>query len=302
MLRLVACVLALSACDAVYGLANQDVEAQPCGPYGPATPVQFAAGLSSPHDFSLGSDLSHGSVVQSIGASTIVTAVALGSGGVWDVDGDRDMNIPGGPNSGRIVGDGDLYSTETGDATRLDQRTFEGSSSQWASDGVVLVDARFDLDIGNVVTPLGSDGTPQEHVGVVLERTKDLSQAVSTLVAIRRAQPFSSNNWKLDADLIAPLTNDGNLAAVGQGVLTLDRQALIYAASYTPGGDLDLFISARDSVSGEFPTGTRLDSVSVDGVDDSAPSIDAACTTIVFERGDQTLMATSTSRGSGSSE
>lgn len=289
MVRLLACALALTACDAIYGLDTVDIPNAPCGPYGAGTPLTFDPSLQSPHDFSIGSDAFHGSVVvTSSGPST--QPVVLGSDNTWRADATLSGALPPSPSEGRIVGDGELYETDADMADTLQEFTL-GSNLQWKEfQSPVLTLPGFDLEVGNAITQV-SQGVPQNHIAVVLERPKSVSDKPALVIA-QIGQPFNDNTWQVNLQATTELLHDGNLLDIGQGVVTLDRSGLVYAAKYSDDTSFRLYVATLDRSNGTYSTGTQLIGLTNNGSDELAPSIDATCHTIYYQSGSQTMMAT----------
>ena len=288
MIRYAALVVALTACDAVFGLEHVDTPPAACGPYAEPQPQVFDPALAGVTDFSFGADTTHGSVEATVAGTT---RVALANG-TWSLDvADAELaTLQTTRSTGRVVHDTDIYAT-TDDAMQLSQYILSPATHTYgAQTPFVDFDPGFNLEIGNEVTTIDPVNGPVFRRAVIVKKpTMDGQKPLLTL--FQRQAPFNANtSWIEDRERTAEILGDADLVDLGKAVLTADSQALVYAAKYAGDDTFDLYVSAFDKDLGVFPRGQRIESVSKPDTDETDPSIDPVCGTLSFVRGTEVLI------------
>lgn len=289
MLRLVACLVALSGCARVWGLDEENLDPPACGPYIDETPVVFPDDLPDAANFNLAKGrrgvLYRGSVV-----SAMTTVVLESSDGItWTHSPDPGEAFSVGTTLiGRLVASNDMYLADINDQS-VALYTFvkpTGSESGWTPQSPLAFNMHGAV-VGNAVRTVDHDGVEQFR-RLVLTVLDDNDKRT---IQMTQKSGDPAADWSVNSLRTNPLNTDKTLVDLGQAVMTEDMNTLVYAAKYRDDTAFGLFVSVIDNAN-SFEKGLRIE---IDGVapDDDLlePSISSDCKVIYYRRQGQTFTA-----------
>lgn len=292
MFRALGLALLLSGCDVVLGL---DIITEPpvCGPYGEPVEVVFDARLQNPYDFSIDATGVRGMVnARRTNAANMTWtgphAIVPDANGVWVPDDARDR-----PNLDSLSG-AHMVTTLAGNAQAIGwiekPRTpaifeYQFQTTAWSMvPGFVDPFIAESTRAGNVVEIRA--GALSQKWAVLIEISQMLGEPNN--LRINQLDPQSS--WQLTSQA-TPLEQSPLEINPNGGVLTADREKLVYSARLGTNEHSEVFASARDR--GKYDPGVKVRIEGVDGnADLTEPWVNADCSTLYFRRANATWMAT----------
>jgi hypothetical protein len=270
---------AVSGCDVVLGTDYFDPVPPLCGPYGPASPVQYDPAIGNPTDFSVAGDGMHGLVSATYNNVTGATPIMLGTDGIWLPD----VAKLGGNTLAKAVTGGHMGTT--GDVFAwLDHSKNLGFpiivryvfTTVWSPIVPNVAESNLDdLIPGNEVE---SDAGFNAVTRYVVELSQAIDGGAPGTLTILVAAPASD---VFKASDFANAINDVEAISPTGAALTADHGILVYSAKV---GTTEGHLFESSFTKSKFGPGHGIESLYMPGKADDQPWINNDCTQIWFRR------------------